>query len=151
MSTGDYSEIIGPGHLRRNGHVKSKWVHGCYMAAVQWVHGSSKANQLPEITNLWSDSAINCSVNGFMALQKPKSYGFEQLVAVTCPLRAVEMVSGPWRCDEQLLSHLFALGSSCLGECQCRCGASFLLFFRVGWIASGRCPHRSAGQGSLAM
>jgi hypothetical protein len=84
------------------------------MAAVQWVHGSSKANQLPEITNLWSDSAINCSVNGFMALQKPKSYGFEQLVAVTCPLRAVEMVSGPWRCDEQLLWHLFALGSSCL-------------------------------------
>jgi hypothetical protein len=97
-------------------YVKYKWVHGCYMSAVQWVHGSFKANQFPEITHLWSDSAIHCSVTGLMVLHKPKSHGFEQLVAVTCPLRAVEMVNGPWRCDERLLWHIFALGSSCLGQ-----------------------------------
>jgi hypothetical protein len=69
------------------------------------------------------------------------------------PLRAAGLASGLWRCDERLLWHLFALGSSCLGQCQCRCGPQYVycsqkqLFFRNGPVAASPC--KGMGQWQL--
>ena len=49
-------------------------------------------------------------------------WSLPSLFFVVFAFLVVRLVSGPWRCDERLLWHLFALGPSCLGQCECRCG-----------------------------
>jgi hypothetical protein len=49
-------------------------------------------------------------------------WSLPSLFFVVFAFLVVRLVSGPWRCDERLLWHLFALGPSCLGQCVCRCG-----------------------------
>jgi hypothetical protein len=71
----------------------------------------------------------------------------------------VWLVNGLWRCDEQLLWHLFALGPSCLGQCQCRCGpfvrektqsqALCLSYFI--YSSTDRAGMRGAGQPALSI
>jgi hypothetical protein len=124
------------------------------------VQDGSRVNQPPGITAPWSDSTQNSSVNSYSAAPGHISHRSEEGRTEMWPLRAAGLVNGLWRCDERLLWHIFAPGPSCLGQCECRCGVSFLLFFRVGWIVSGRCPNlflspffssRLAGQRPLAM
>ena len=126
---------------RRKWPFMLNWGCGDYITSVQWVQGGSEVNQSPGITTPWSDSTQNSSVNGYSAAPGHISHRSEEGRTEMWPLRAAGLVNGLWRCDERLLWHLFALGPSCLGQCVCRCGVSFLLFFRVGWIVSGRCPH----------
>ena len=70
-------------------------------------------------------------------------WSLPSLFFVVFAFLVVRLVSGPWRCDERLLWHLFALGPSCLGQCVCRCGP----FVRGQTLSKGilRKNHTSSG------
>jgi hypothetical protein len=103
-------------HLRRKWPFMLNWGCGEYSLCAVGARRIAKANQSPGITTPWLDSTQNSSVNGYSAAPGHIPHRPEEGRTDMLPLRAAELVSGLWRCDERLLWHLFALGPSCLGQ-----------------------------------